>query len=69
VQRVDGFLTSRQIAVRASGQHRIWVVDVHGILDGLHLVDRPPFTTRFHKADDQDFEGGIRVLRYDSSTP
>ena len=68
VQRVDHFLTPGQVAARAPGYRRIWVVDVHDVLGGLHLVDRPPFTTRFHKADDQDFEGGIRVLRYDSST-
>jgi mannosyltransferase len=69
VQRVDHFQTGRQIAAGAPAYRRIWVVDVNDVLGDLHLVDRPPFTTAFHKAEDQQFQGGIRVLRYDTAAP
>lgn len=68
-QREDTFLTPAQVAERARRYSRIWVVDIHGVIDDKHLVSRAHLTTSFHKAVDRTFEGGIRVLRYDANAP
>ena len=66
VQRVDIFPTSHEIIRKALRHHRVWVVDYKGVLSSEHIVDAPAFTSHFHEALSEEFNGPITVALYES---
>jgi len=64
VRRVDHYLSPARAREASVRYDRVWVVDYHGVVSGLHITDRPPFDSHFRLTSDHRYPGQVRVQLY-----